>query len=165
MEEKVDNTEERQANKYVPSLKKIAAIAYCGPLNNRYPQPDPHVVETLSPLADEVLNLLTPFLHYRWVRLLPLMTIPNSLLWKINAIISKKPSLESTAAPFLSAGMRREEDFHRKKDPPINIPLIQVYDETETFKTREFADNDRICLEEQSPFALEDEFEFLGELR
>jgi len=77
MEEKVDNTELRQAKKYVPSLKKIAAIAYCEPLNNQYPQPDPHVLETLSSLADEVLNLLTPFLHYRWVRLLPLINVPR----------------------------------------------------------------------------------------
>ena len=61
--------------------------------------------------------------------------------------------------------MRREEDFHRKKDPVINIPLIQVYEEIDTFNTRKFADQDRICLDPASPYHLHDNFLFHGSLR
>ena len=75
----------------------------------------------------------------------------------------RKPTLKYT--PFLSAGMRREEDFHRKKDPVINIPLIQVYEEIDTFNTRKFVDQDRICLDPASPYHLYNNFLFHGSLR
>ena len=51
----------------IPSLKKLAAVCFCERLNLGFPQPPSLVLEQLSSLADEVLNLLLPFLHYRWV--------------------------------------------------------------------------------------------------
>lgn len=70
-------------------------------------------------------------------------------------MLQKEPKLESLISPFFSAAMRREEDFQRTKSS-INIPLISITFERNTFHKKQFPP-EKLCIDPCSPFELGEE--------
>jgi hypothetical protein len=107
----------------VPSLTKLSALMFSNELNKKI-KIEEDIVEVLRRVPHNILVILIPFLHYRWAE-------------KVAEILGQ---IDSNLMPFIFGSMRREEDFQRSKQD-VEVPLLNVFNESKSFVTKSFPGN------------------------